>query len=95
MFSPAEVMKLSCVLFLAVVAIVTAESYEYLQNSHSQEDPQSNYYSSRRGRPSRGGFVGLVWRKFGVHIIASKKCVIFSILVGKDEALAFECIVFF
>ena len=58
---PAEVMKLSYILLLVLVAMVTAESHDYYESSYSQEEPQSNYYNRRSGRPSKkGGIIGSV-----------------------------------
>ena len=53
-------MKLSCVLLLALAAVVAADSYSHYQNSDLQEEePQPNYYSNRRNSPGKkGGFIG-------------------------------------
>ena len=56
-------MKLSCVLLLALAAVVAADSYEQYQTSYSQEEPQSSHLSSRRSRPAKKqGIAGSVLR---------------------------------
>ncbi|XP_043206582.1 uncharacterized protein LOC122372959 [Amphibalanus amphitrite] len=61
-------MKLSCVLLLALVAMVVADSSEYYQSDYSQEYSQepSNYYSSRRGRPASRGIFGKLKNLLGL-----------------------------
>ncbi|KAF0290169.1 hypothetical protein FJT64_011609 [Amphibalanus amphitrite] len=69
-------MKLSCLLLLALAAVVVADSSEYYQNyeteysqesSYDQGAPSPNYYSGQKRRTARqqSGLSGILKKLFG------------------------------